>query len=165
LSVTVHYAPALFGGRNIASRPPKTEIWCMLYAQIQQADAKQARNLLLAEARADYVDISRQWNVSTFLQRRSDLPARVANSIDVNLDAPATGIAAWSEDEIQQLLDQFHLSRTTGVSVLAVEMMPRYDQDIIFGPGADTSVHPLSQQLGQYRILRTSPLMAAPEIC
>jgi hypothetical protein len=36
---------------------------------------------------------------------------------------------------------------------------------IIFGQGTDTSVHPLSQQLGQYRILRTSPLLAAPKIC
>jgi hypothetical protein len=165
LSVTAQYAPALFGGRNIASRPPKTEIWCMLYAQVQQADAKQSRNLLLAEARAEYVDASRQWDVSTFLKLRSGLPAQIANSVDVNLDAPATGIAAWSEDEIQQLLGQFYLSRTTGVSVLAVEMMPRYDQYIIFGQGTDTSVRPLSQQLGQYRILRTSSLVAAPEIC
>jgi hypothetical protein len=137
----------------------------MLYAQVQQADAKGARNILLAEARAECVDASRQWNVPTFLNLRSGLPAQVANSLDVNLDAPATGIATWSEDEIQQLLSLFHLSRTTGVSVLAVEMMPRYDQYIIFGQGADTSVHPLSQQLGQYRILRTSPLVAAPEIC
>jgi hypothetical protein len=53
LSVTAQYAPALFGGRNIAGRPRKTEIWCMLYAQVQQADAKQARNILLAEARAN----------------------------------------------------------------------------------------------------------------
>ncbi|OIQ65503.1 hypothetical protein GALL_529370 [mine drainage metagenome] len=111
------------------------------------------------------MDPSRQWDVSTFLKLRSGLPAPVANSVDVNLDAPATGIAAWSEDEIQQLLGQLYLSRTTGVSVLAVEMMPRYDQYIIFGHGTDTSVRPLSQQLGQYRILRTSPLVAAPEIC
>jgi hypothetical protein len=165
LSVTAQYAPALFGGRNIASRPPKTEIWCMLYAQVQQADAKQARNLLLAEARAEYVDASRQWNVPSFLKFRSGLPAQVANSVDVNLDAPATGVAAWSEDEIQEFLSQFNLNRTTGVSVLAVEMMPRYDQYIIFGQGTNTSVRPLSQQLGQYRILRTSPLVAAPKIC
>jgi hypothetical protein len=165
LSVTAQYAPALFGGRNIASRPPKTEIWCMLYAQVQQADAKQARNILLAEARAEYVDASRQWNMPTFLKLRSGLPAQVANSVDVNLDAPATGIAAWSEDQMQQLFSQFNLNRTTGVSVLAVEMMPRYDEYIIFGHGTDTTVHPLSQQLGQYRILRTSPLVAAPKIC
>jgi hypothetical protein len=97
--------------------------------------AKQARNILLAEARAEYVDASRQWNVPTFLKLRSGLTAQAANNVDVNLDAPATGIAGWSEDEIQQLLSQFNLNRTTGVSVLAVEMMPRYDQYIIFGHG------------------------------
>jgi hypothetical protein len=112
----------------------------MLYAQVQQADAKQARNLLLAEARAEFVDASRRWNVPSFLKFRSGLPAQVANSVDVNLDAPATGVAAW-------FLGQFNLNRTTGVSVLAVEMMPRYDQYIIFGQGTNTSVRPLSQQL------------------
>jgi hypothetical protein len=94
------------------------------------------------------------------------LPAQIANSVDVNLDAPATGTAAWTEDEIQALLSQYNLSRTTGVSILAVEMMPRYDQYILFArQGPDTSVRPLSEELGQYRILRTSPLVAAPEIC
>jgi hypothetical protein len=44
-------------------------------------------------------------------------------------------------------------------------MMPRYDQYIFGGPPPDTSVRPLSRELGQYRILRTSRLVAAPEIC
>jgi hypothetical protein len=45
-------------------------------------------------------------------------------------------------------------------------MMPRYDQYIVFGDEQpDDSVRPLSRDLGQYRILRTSPLVAAPEIC
>ncbi len=169
LSVTAQYAQALFGGRNVTSKPPKTEIWCMLYAQVKQADAAQNRNILLAEAKGQYVESkreSKQWNdIASFLAQRSDLPAQVANSVDVTLDAPAAGTVSWSEIDIQQLLDRFNLARTTGLSVLAVEMMPRYDQYILFGNAPDTSVHPLSQQLGQYRILRTSPLVAAPEIC
>jgi hypothetical protein len=164
LSVTAQYAQVLFGGRNVTSKPPKTEIWCMLYAQVKQADAAQNRNILLAEARGQYVE-SKQWNIETFLAARSDLPVPFANSLDVTLDAPATGTVNWSETEIQQLLEQFNLARATGLSVLAVEMMPRYDQYILFGKAPDTSVRPLSQQLGQYRILRTSPLVAAPKIC
>ncbi|MBZ5636271.1 MAG: hypothetical protein LAO55_24340 [Acidobacteriia bacterium] len=164
LSVTAQYAVALFGGRNVTSRPPKTEIWCMLYAQVKQADAKQERNILLAEAKVEYV-ASNQWNISSFLAKRSEIPVRVANSVDVNLDMPATGVVSWSETELQQLLSQFNLARTTGLSVLAVEMMPRYDHYIRIGKAPDTSVRPLSQQLGQYRILRTSPLVAAPDIC
>ena len=164
LSVTAQYAQALFGGRNVTSKPPKTEIWCMLYAQVKQADAAHNRNILLAEAKGQYVE-SKQWNIASFLARRSEMPARSANSLDVTLDAPAIGTVGWSETEIEQLLDQFNLAGTTGLSVLAVEMMPRYDQYIFFGNAPDTSVRPLSQQLGQYRILRTSPLVAAPEIC
>jgi hypothetical protein len=164
LSVTAQYAQVLFGGRNVTSKPPKTEIWCMLYAQVKQADAAQNRNILLAEGRSQYVE-SKQWNIETFLAARSDLPVPFANSLDVTLDAPATGTVSWSETEIQQLLKQFNLARATGLSVLAVEMMPRYDQYILFGKAPDTSIRPLSQQLGQYRILRTSPLVAAPKIC
>lgn len=164
ISVTVQYAVALFDGRNVTSKPPKTEIWCMLYAQAKQADAKQNRNILLSEARGQYVD-STEWNIDTFLTRRSELPIQVANSIAINLDAPATGTVIWSEADIEQLLNQFNLARTSGLSVLAVEMMPRYDQYILFGKAPDNSVRPLSRQLGSYRILRTSPLVAAPEIC
>ena len=39
MSVTAPFAVAVFNGRNVTSRPPKTEIWCMLYAQVLQADA------------------------------------------------------------------------------------------------------------------------------
>jgi hypothetical protein len=164
ISVCAQYASTLFNGRNVTSKPPKTEIWCMLYAQVRQADAKQNRNILLSEARARQVE-SKQYNLATFLAERSELPIQFANSFDVNLDTPATGIVSWSEKEIEQLLDQFNLARTTGLSVLAVEMMPRYDQYILFGKAPDDSVRPLSRELGQYRILRTSPLVAAPEIC
>ncbi|HEX9143469.1 MAG TPA: hypothetical protein VGA09_04300, partial [Candidatus Binatia bacterium] len=164
ISVTAQYALAVFNGRNVTSKPPKTEIWCMLYAQVKQADAKQNRNILLSEARAQYVE-SKQFNVATFLSERSELPLQFANSLDVNMDAPPAGIAGWSQKEIEQLLDQFNLSHTIGLSVLAVEMMPRYDPYLLFGKAPDNSIRPLSQQLGQYRILRTSPLVAAPAVC
>ena len=126
----------LFSGRNVTSKPPKTEIWCMLYAQVKQADAAQNRNILLAETRGRVCRAEasgrRYLPGSTIRHCRPQL----ANSLDVTLDAPATGKAQWSADEIQQLLDQFNLSRTTGLSVLAVEMMPRYDQYILFREGA-----------------------------
>jgi hypothetical protein len=164
ISATAQYALALFNARNVTSKPPKTEIWCMLYAQVKQADAKQNRNILLSEARTQYLKPT-QFNVAEFLKARPELSGQDANSLDANLDAPATGTAGWSGKVIDQLLDQFNLARTTGLSVLAVEMMPRYDQYIQSGKEPETSIRPLSQQLGQYRILRTSPLVAVPEIC
>ena len=161
ISVTAQYATSLFNGRDVTSKPPKTEIWCMLYAQLRQADGKDYRNILLSELRLDYVDpkkvpqlIDKKWT-----------KLMVANAQLVNLDAPATGTQGWTGAQIQSMLSQFNLAPDTRLSVLAVEMMPRYDQFIIFGPPLDKSVRPLSQDLGQYRILRTSRLVRAPVVC
>lgn len=162
ITVTAQYATAVFNGKNVTSKPPKTEIWCMLYAQLRQADGKDNRNILLSEVRLDYVDpdkvpklIDKKWTKLV-----------LANAQVVNLDAPSTAIQNWPESQIQAMLSQFSLSPDTRLSVLAVEMMPRYDQFILFGPpNKGQSVLPLSRDLGQYRILRTSRLVSAPVVC
>ena len=165
ISVTAPYATAVFDGRNVTSKPPKTEIWCMLYAQVLQADARSHRNILLTEAQLDLVKV-KDLDVRTFLARRIELDLRTSNSLTVNIDAPANGTFTWAEKDIRQLLDLFSLAPDTPLSVLAVEMMPRYDRYIILGEEVpDDSVRPLSRDLGQYRILRTSPLVETPEIC
>lgn len=166
LSVTATYAVAVFGGKNVTAKPPKTEIWCMLYANVMQADGRTSRNLLLSEARLDQV--RSQVAVAehgTFLLDRTGLPTKSLNGLRVNLDAPAVAVAHWSDSEIMQLLVEFGLAPNTGLSVLAVEMMPRYDRYILFGPAPDQTVRPLSRDLGKYRILRSSRLVAAPTIC
>jgi hypothetical protein len=164
--VTAPYAVAVFNGKNVTAKPPKTEIWCMLYAQVKQADAKQNRNILLSEVRLQYVDpLSQLRNrAAGFLLDQWQL-LKTAINFPVNLDAPSAGAGQWTEDEIMQLLAEFNLAHDTGLSILAVEMMPRYDQYIFKGKSTSESVRPLSRELGQYRILRTSPLVAAPEIC
>jgi hypothetical protein len=164
MSVAAPYATAVFNGRNITSRPPKTEIWCMLYAQVMQADARQQRNVLIAEAQLRLPE-RQAIDVAGFLRARQDLEPIAFNSVPANLDAPQTGVFAWTETEIQSLLGTFHLDSDTPLSVLAVEMMPRYDQYILFSTPDPDPVHPLSTRLGQYRILRTSPLVATPEVC
>ncbi len=164
MSVTAPFATTVFNGRNVTSRPPKTEIWCMLYAQVLQADGKQYRNILLSESRLDVV-VREHPGVGGFLAKRAALDLRSFNSLVVNIDAPATGASAWTDKEIRLLLEGFHLDADTPLSVLAVEMMPRYDQYIAFAKQSDADVRPLSRELGQYRILRTSPLVAAPEVC
>lgn len=159
ITVTAQYATAVFSGKDVTSKPPKTEIWCMLYAQVKQADARKNRNILLSELRLEIPsrpEVSVGNIASKFVTK---------NIVAFNLDAPATGVSGWTEAQIRQLLDQFNLDSTTGLSVLAVEMMPRYDQYFLPVVTPDKSVRPLSQQLGQYRILRTSRLVAAPEIC
>lgn len=54
LYVTSPYATAVFNGKNVTASPPRTELWCLLYAQVKQADNNDAakelkdyRNILL----------------------------------------------------------------------------------------------------------------------
>jgi hypothetical protein len=164
MTVTAPHALAVFEGRNVTSKPPKTELWCMLYAQVQQADARGWRNLLLSEGRLDLVK-DRQVEIGGFLAERGGMPIKAFNSLAVNLDHAPTGRFRWSENEIRALLELFDLPADTPLSVLAVEMMPRYDRYILFSDELPETVRPLSRELGQYRILRTSPLVAAPEVC
>ena len=161
IRVTAQYATSVFNGRNVTSKPPKTEIWCMLYAQVRQADGKENRNILLSELKLEFVDP----NKHPVLIDKKWTQLIVANATIVNRDAPATATETWLETEIQTLLKQFNLAKDTKLSVLAVEMMPRYDQFILFGPAPNQAVRPLSRELGQYRILRTSRLVSAPDVC
>ena len=162
--VTAQHALAVFNGRNVTSRPPKTEIWAMLYAQVRQADASQNRNFLLAEMKLNNPQVD-QLSVGTFLAERTDKELRLFNSLDITVDAPPAATGQWDEKEIQGLLHAYLLEETVGLSILAVEMMPRYDRYVIFGPPPDESKRPLSTDLGHYRILRTSRLVPSPAIC
>jgi hypothetical protein len=162
--VTSQHAVAVFNGRNVTSRPAKTEIWAMLYAQVRQADASQNRNLLLAEVKLADPQAHRL-NVSSFLAKRSDKELKLFNSLDITVDAPPSAAGQWDEKKIRALLHTYGLQESVGLSVLAVEMMPQYDRYVVFGPPPDDSKLPLSRDLGQYRILRTSRLVASPAIC
>jgi hypothetical protein len=161
---TAPFATAVFEGRNVTSRPPKTELWCMLYAQTTQADGLHVRNILLAEARLDQPP-QHQTDVGGIFAKRLYSQVKAFNGLAVNIDEPAVGTFSWTDAQIRQLLDLFQLAPSTPLSALAVEMMPRYDRFILFGDAPDLNVRPLSQSLGQYRILRTSPLMAVPQVC
>jgi hypothetical protein len=113
------------------------------FCSLSQADGKKNRNILLSEARLEtlvpqpeiaFAGIKGKFGASTM--------------VAANLDAPATGVSGWTQDQINKLLERFNLDHTTGLSVLAVEMMPRYDQYILFSSQPpDKSVRPLSQQL------------------
>jgi len=163
--VSAPYAQAVFNGKNVTSKPPKTEIWCMLYAQVKQADGKQNRNILLSETMLEYRQTDEQLQIASFLAKRGSMTIKEANKIKINLDIPSTGRGGWTNKEIEALLEQYNLSGDTSLSVLAVEMMPRYEQYIYRPDYAIEYERPLSAGLGNHRILRTSRLVAAPEIC
>lgn len=68
----------------------------------------------------------------------------------------APAIMEFRQDEIVQRLHRLGLPLDSPLSVITVETLPEPN-----GPYAD----PLGHDLGQVRILRTSPLTAVPEIC
>lgn len=49
VSVTAPYAKAVWKGKNVTNNPPRTQLHCVLYAQVQQADKLEYRNILLGE--------------------------------------------------------------------------------------------------------------------
>jgi len=49
ISVSAPHAVAVMNGVNVTAKPPRTEIWALLYAQVVQADGKSNRNILLDE--------------------------------------------------------------------------------------------------------------------
>ena len=61
----------------------------------------------------------------------------------------------WQRQQVEQTLASLALPPTTPLSVLVVETLP----------DSTEITDPLGGDLGQVRLLRTSPLVAVPAIC
>ncbi len=147
LTLEASYAMAVLNGKNITPDPPRTELWGLLYAQVRQADGKDYRNILLDD-------------------RRLTL-------------SPARAATRWTTPEILAALRNLALPLDSPLSALCVEMMPTLKAFLpkpnassplagaTFSNAApvDDTVRPLSDGLGHYRILRTSPLTEVPAVC
>lgn len=180
IAVTAPHAVAVLNGRNVTARPPKTEIWALLYAQVIQADGLSYRNILLNEKML----ITLYGN----------------DKIKINKDAPVYSTTNWSNKEVEQVLALMGLPIDSPLSIVCVEMMPKpetyltmateLDESIIESLDlgvekvaitkfadtkkvkqqsaqlvSDSSSSPLGKSLGKFRILRTSPLTKVPFIC
>lgn len=148
LWVVAPYAAAVFDGRNVTADPPRTQLWCLLYAQVRQADNLDFRNILLDDKQLDWrVQVEDRPEVSPFL-RYDDLQLRTLRNVamksvktelgyaqlsqsyklveteTVNKDARKFGTVVWSNDEIAQWLNLFGLPLDSPLSVLVVEVLP-----------------------------------------
>ena len=65
------------------------------------------------------------------------------------------GTVRWDQREIAALLETLALRRDSALSLVAVEVLPESNQ----------FADPMGSDLGQTRILRTSPLTPVPSIC
>jgi hypothetical protein len=209
IAVTAPYSQTVFNGRNVTAKPPRTEIWALLYAQVRMADDSDERNVLLADRKLQIIEASNAYSKNY-----------LAN-LNTNSDATPQGVTVWSNKEVQDLLALYGLSIGSALSVLCVEMMPGYDnffanpqyyanselyardyyvanakvltadrfkniiqvtntamdqtREIVYAAQqespyinedyANTGPRPLTSDLGNYRILRTSLLVAIPEVC
>ena len=226
LYVNAPFAQAVFNGKKVTADPPRTELWCLLYAQVAQADGKDFRNILLDEKRmdwrrklfatADEADFRNRtfFNINTDVQ----LPAnelvldkiKIAAGAKVAIvkDQPRTGLAVWENKEIETVLHLLGLPIDLPLSVLVVEVFGNITslrehitnlqrQDVRSNVASAVRIHnigsenehrlfesinraaeeqrsmilqdskhkPLSDELGNFRILRTSPLTEVPFVC
>jgi len=141
--VTAPYATPVFNGQNLSNvqrGDPQTQLWVLLYAQVVQADGQEHRNVLLTQQRASF---------PTAMTRQQHGPGR-----------DLFGQALFDEQEIQTILAGLALPLNSPLSVLAVELLARATTDRLSG-----FPDPLSTDLGQVRILRTSPLTPVPLTC
>lgn len=225
ISVTAPYAVAVHDGRNVTADPPRTQLWCLLYAQARQADDLEWRNILLDDKQLDwrvqiedvpdrnrfvaYDDAERRTlkNV-TIRSFKDDLSYagfagiyKLAETRSSAADATRRGVAAWTSSEVSQLLAAFGLPNDSPLSVLVVEFLPvitsiyeavsALDKEQVNVGVRASSAHrevpsttaaalqlaqlqdrqdlhsrsPASDDLGQRRILRTSPLTEVPFVC
>ncbi len=185
--VEAPYAQAVLGGKNITANPPRTQIWALLYAQVRQADDKDTRNVLLDDRALVVRPRARE---GRFVNAMTVLPGSFEN-----LDAPARAVTSWTSAEIRIMLASMGLPDDSSLSVLCVEMMPTMaalvnraqtgttfaganmaalafaERAGVGAPAASAAVavasgpRPLSDALGHFRILRTSPLASIPDTC
>jgi hypothetical protein len=148
LYVMAPYAAAVFNGKDVTADPPRTALWCLLYAQVRQADNADNRNLLLDDKRLDWrIRIEEEKDVNWFV-RYDDIERKLLKHLTIknwkddlsyanfrqvfklasfdqtNKDATKYGTVVWSNQEIRQLLELYGLPADSALSVLVVEMLP-----------------------------------------
>jgi hypothetical protein len=123
-------------------------LWCLLYAQVRQADDKEYRNILLDDLRLDWRvrvedDKSADWLIKYDDGERRTLKGiayrnakdelsyarlnhlyKLAETDKTNRDAAKQGVVVWSNDEVAQMLRLYGLPDDSSLSVLVVEVLP-----------------------------------------
>ncbi|HEU5001984.1 MAG TPA: hypothetical protein VFW71_04315 [Actinomycetota bacterium] len=116
---TAPYATPVLNGTRLVTPldPPKTQMWFFVYGQVVQADGFSMRNVLLATS------------LGVFLRPgREGLGAEVAgllkNFLGTRTQRDRIAMGVWTQTELATLLKAIHLPESTGLSVLAVELLP-----------------------------------------
>lgn len=192
VSVSAPHAMAVLNGVNLTAKPSRTEIWALLYAQVMQADGKSNRNILLGEKILITPVIGRgtvtpnfvirinkdaqvysiaTWTNNEIAQVLALMGLPQSSSLSVicveMMPKPETYIdmasGAFGQEALYTNspiggLGQFSPETANNVKAATATAVA----SAVASPG---SIDPLGSGLGQYRILRTSPLTPVPFVC
>jgi len=149
-------AQAVFNGVSLTNPlDPQTEIWFLLYAQVQRVDGQAWRNILLEKV------------PGVPLNGVGRTP--LASASDQNKPIPAKGV--FAQKDVEAWLQRWQLPANTPTSVLAVELFNaeanviRQNFIVPVPEAAIAEQDPLGSQLGARRILRVSPLTPVRAVC
>jgi hypothetical protein len=206
IRIRAPYATPYVGLRQVLPKPPNTELWAVLYAQVAQADAVTNRNIQIDLRRLHLPRVRKSAILATpdtvtVIDERPDLIVEgISKSIlesefnFVNVDnfepldmpeitddiyesdstsetitpglifniAPASkplvieGEVIWTGHQVASALKRAGLPNDSPISALVVELLPEPN---------GTFNDPLGGDLGQVRILRTSPLSSVDRNC
>ncbi len=169
IEITAPYANAVLNGKNISSFPPTTSLWYLMYTQVMQADGETFRNILIDSGPMKY------------RPRKTAIRGKQA----IRQPGNRMGKSRIPIQSIGDKLEQLGLERSNNISVIAVEMFPAnniWQHTIYRGKEAESPqswddhylqlyeegtklVNPLTDQLGQHRIYRSSVLTPVTEVC
>ena len=127
LYASAPYASTVFDGKNVTSDPPRTSLWCLLYAQVKQADGLDFRNVLLDEKRLSLPSLGliREKIVREFKEKGITSSLELATAFHMHealhSNAVRYGETQWSNAEISEILELYGLPEDSSLSVLCVE--------------------------------------------
>ncbi len=212
VKVSAPFAQAVYKGKNVTANPIRTSMWCLLYAQVRQADGQTNRNILLETIRMqeqeNKLKIEKQINKinkdKSITEEVRKYSIKQVFNLYQTLDLQAVKYANLniSNKDIEEKLAMYGLPPDAGLSVLCVEVFGTitnlkqhisglerqaeplknsFEQEFgrLFGDVVEANTRhalknsdqqnreeqPLTSELGNHRILRTSPLTEVPFIC
>jgi hypothetical protein len=134
--MSARYAESVYQGESLTPSPPRTDIWGLLYSQVLQTDGNSYRNILVGEKKFDKPVLGRnEKESSTFAAEKVKLktgltlldPLPTGTLHLQSPDMPPYGQTWWNLKEVRAILRSWGLPADSPLSVLAVEIMPPYD--------------------------------------
>ena len=142
IEVAAPFATPVLNGRILRPTSPRTDLWALLYAQVQQIDAKSWRNVLLAR------------------QKLTRPPADLNRDHLHGASVLDFGTGKFDQNQVTRTLQMLGLPPDSPLSVLTVEVIGEP-----FAGSERPMIDPLGKFLGEVRILRTSPLTPLQPVC